>query len=252
MKHSAQSGFSLLEIVLTLGLILMLSYALTTLLRDSLDIREALAQNAKVNHRLATAMTSLVKDLEHAYIISDKDLARFGDPDKRKIQSIFKIEIGNEGDDLQFTTMSHIPMIKNARESETTFVAYKLEENRETGRTDLIRAETKRVPENFRDELNYRVLARGIKSFHVRPWRGDEWSKDRWDSRRREWRNRLPQMVKIELEAWEEDIDPEDASSRVTTTDEPTLTIGTVVILPNSMESEELKQRPTTLRWDKL
>lgn len=248
-----QAGFSLLEIILTLGLILMLSYALTTLLRDSLDIRDGLSQAGKVNHRLATAMSTLVMDLQHAYIVSEKDIARFGDPEKRKVKSLFKLEVGTLGDDLQFTTMNHAPLIRNSRESETTFVAYRLEEDPDTGRTNLTRAETKRVPENFNEELKYRILARDIKAFKIKTWRGDEWSKDRWDSRRREWRNKLPHIVHIELEAWEDEPDQFESSTRVlSTTDEATIKLNTVVILPNSVESEELRQRPTTLRWDKL
>ena len=59
------------------------------------------------------------------------------------------------------------------------------------------------MPESFRDEVETVMLARAVKSLKLIPWNGDKWTTDRWHSNRGEHRNKLPHMVRIEVEAYE-------------------------------------------------
>ncbi len=248
-----QSGFSLLEVILSLGILVTLSLALTAMLRANLDIRDSLSQNSRVSHKLARVIERVALDLELAYLISDKDIERFGNPGARKISSIFQIIPGSKGDEVRLTTYSHSPLKKDSKESDTSFVVYRLEDDKDTGRTNLVRLATPRVPESFSDEGDARILAKGISEFRVQAWRGDQWSKDRWDSTRREWKNILPKMIRLEISAWEDPADPESRSNSVLGQgQEPFVKIQTVLYLMNSIGMKELRAGPTSVKWEKL
>lgn len=252
-RSRRQHGFSLIEVIFALMIITTLSLSLTTLMRGSFDIRESLGQNDQVSHRLATAMARISNDLQHVYVLSEKDLGRFGDTNKRKIRSNFEIILNSSGDTIRMTTMSHVPLIKNANESDTTFVVYKVENDKETGRPSLLRGESKRVPEDFKEDPVMRVLATDIKSFKVRAWSGEAWLNDNWDSSRRETRGLVPHMVQVEIESYLEPVNLEAKSSRaLTTADEPAMKYGTAVMIPGAKGLPELKSGFSSVRWDRL
>lgn len=243
MNHRTQSAFSLLEVIFSLGILILLSVSLTTLMRSSFDIREGISQNARASHRLASAMSKIVNDLEHAYIVSEKEVLRTGNIDLRNLKTTFEVETGTAGDSLRLTTLSHTPLVKNAQESDATFVVYRLQEDSSNGRTRLMRGEAKRKPDDFRDDPELQVLAEHIKSFKVTPWRGDDWMKDKWDSNRSDTRGMLPKMVKVEIEAFQED-DPER--------DEGGFKVSTIVQLPMAIMMNEPRSTTSTIKWEKM
>jgi len=253
ISSSNQRGFSLLEVMLSLGILVTLSMALTSMLRANLDIRDALSQNNTVSHKLARVMEKIAVDLEHVYLLSDKDLERYGNPGIRQVKSVFQVTPGSKGDEVRMTTLSHLPMKKDSKESDATYVVYRLEEDKDTGRTNLIRFETARVPEDFKEEGIGRILARGISEFRVQAWRGDQWSKDRWDSTRSEWKNILPRMLRVEIAAWEDPADPESKSRSVYSDDKESFArMKTIVYLMNSLGMKELRSGSASIKWDKL
>lgn len=248
-----QSGFTLLEVIISLGLILLLSTALTTMLRSNLDIRESLADRSESVHRLSTAMLKIAEDIQHAFLVPDDKQERYGDSDKRKMKTIFKLDLMTGGDELRMTTMNNKPTMANSGESDVTYVVYRLVEAKDSsGRKHLYRGAAKRLPEDFKEDPPMQLLARGIKTLKVRAWRGDEWSKDNWDSSKREWKNKLPHMVMIEVGGWESEPNPGQDKSSFEIDKVSVLTYKTVVHLPNAMGFTELKERATTVRWDRF
>ncbi len=246
------AAFTLLEVVITIGILVVLAVAVTELLKANIDIRFALGNESMVTHRVGQAMSRVSRDVQHAFLISKRDTlrktkSRFGD-------TIFQMEQRGDSSELRLTTMSHEPMVANAAESDLTFVVYQVKPDKQKpGVMHLYRGATKFVPETFRDDPPMRLLARNVKSFRVEGWRGDSWVKDRWDTERSEWRDRLPRLVKIHLETYIEDVSNEDYISDRDLSEEPTLEVGTVLSLPYAIGFEEL--RPSTassIRWDRL
>lgn len=243
-----QAGFTLLEVIMSISILLSLSVAATQMIKTSIHMREAIGESSQVNHRSAIVMQRVVADLQHAFIISTlRPEYNFGG---RATKATFKVKrTSGDNTELALTTMTHDPVLANSHQSDQTYVLYRLEEDKENRDVmNLYRGETKVLPSSFSEDPPLTLLARNIKSFKVYPWTGETWEKDRWDTDRSEWRNMLPQMVMVEVEAYEEDIHPE--SGRVDAgRDKPTIRMNTIVYLPQSYGMKEPKERSKTLKW---
>lgn len=210
------NGFTLLEVILSLAILASMTGAVSMLLKNSTTLKESISESGNVNHRLQFAISKITDDLAHAFMVKKTDF-------DRRTKAIFKIEKSDYGDKLSLTTFTHRPRRRHSKESDLTYVVYEVRRDDEaSGMTHLYRGEAKRVPENFRERLEMVVLARAIKSLSFTPWDGARWIvDDRWNSNRNVYRNRIPHMVRVELEAYEveeRERDAEEGSSVVVKT----------------------------------
>lgn len=235
--RSNEEGFTLLEVILTIVILLTLSVAATNMIRGSLNMKTALSQSAKVTQRLSVTMDRVVTDLTHSFIVNTK--AAELNWAERETKTIFKVKMSGESSELYLTTMTHRSLRANSYETDQTYVVYKLEEDKKiSGRTNLYRGETKVLPENFRDEIPMELLAKDIKEFKIEPWTGDGWSKDGWNSNRSEHRNMLPRMVRVTIIGWEEEVLEGDNPE---TYDDITTKLITSVFIPKAIGMKQLK-----------
>ena len=190
-------AFTLLEVILSLAILASLMSGVAMLLKNSSEVKTGVSEAGNVNHRLQVAMEKISRDLAHAFMVRKTDF-------DRNTKAIFRIERHDNSDRLFLTTITHRPKKINSKESDMTYVIYEVRKD-EDGRppTHLYRGETARVPESFRDEVETVMLARAVKSLQLITWNGDKWSEDSWHSNRGEHRNKLPHLVRIELEAYE-------------------------------------------------
>lgn len=236
-------GFTLLEVVLTLAILMTMMVAVTNLMRSSFDLRFAMAQEARVTQRLDGALQRLSGDLAHAYVISAKDILRTAG----KRRTVFKIDKSTSGDKLAFTFMNHRSVRKNAKEGDLSYVVYELKtSDTHPDRRHLYRGETARVPEEvwkFREQPPMQRIAEHIHTFEVEAWNGDSWGKFNWNSTSGDTRDMMPRMLRISLRGWL--IDPEDAESG---DEEALVPYSTVVYLPYAKELKEQKDRASSFR----
>lgn len=244
---SGAAGFSLIEVVISIAILLSLTLAVVSMLKSGFDIKEGLSARSKVVHRLQVAMAHLARDIEHAFIISSvKDQNK--NPLGRRAKTLFRIDKSGGSEKLALTTKTRLANIKGAFESELTFVVYELKDAKEvSGRKHLYRAETPVIPEDLKEEPPTQVLVRGIKTLTYEVWDGDKWAKDGWDTGRGDWRNRLPKMVKVTIEAFKHD--RVDGDGKDQALDEETETLSTVIYLADSWASAEIKQPAKTPKW---
>jgi prepilin-type N-terminal cleavage/methylation domain-containing protein len=184
LRRAAEGGFTLIEVVITLGILSVMMIAVTTLLRSSFEVRFALSDEAKLTHRISVAMQKISEDLAHAYLVSSKDTRRnFND---RATKTVFRIEKDiTGGDKLALTCMNNRPLRVNAREGDEEYVSYSVQDAKETpGRKHLFRGSSGVLPEDFKEDPPMEVLARNIKAITFEFWNGDSWSKDKWNSER--------------------------------------------------------------------
>lgn len=244
-------GFSLIEVMITIGILMTLTIAVASMLRGGFDVRDGIAQRARVVHRLEVAINKVAADVEQAYFVSPKDEARH----KSRLNpiGIFKIDKSGTADRLSLTTKTHRPLIAGSNESDLTYVVYELKDSKTApGRKDLYRGETKVIPEDFKDMPPMRLLAAHIKSFVIETWNGERWMKNEyWDTGRGDTRNVLPRLVKITVEAWTQDREEDDGQDPQVV-DETTDRIQTVVFVADSWEYEGMRQGANTIRWDSL
>ncbi len=258
MKHklsqpvtNAQAGFSLIEVVITVAILMTLTIAVAVMMRNGFDVRQGLSDRARVLHRLTVSMEKIGNDLQHTIFVSTKDGDRNGID--RTVKTVFKVEkSGVNGDKLWFTTMTHQPLLANAYESDLTMVVYTLKDSKTAaGRQDLYRAETPVIPLDVKEEPTMRLLASGVKSFTVECWNGDRWSKDAWDTGRSETRGLIPRLVKITIEAYVQDRFDGDGQDQASA-DLQTEKINSVIYLTRSEEFAEIKDRDKNIKWGTL
>jgi len=246
-SHTKQSGFSLLEVMITMSILLGLVVGVATMLRSSIDVKTALARDARITHRLSTAITHIAWDLEHAFVVGLNDTSRGGS--ERRFKTIFKIDKSGDTDKLYLTTTGNTPGLPGLPDSDTAYVVYEVKDAPDSiGRKHLYRGVTLATRDDLKEDPPMKIFVRDIKVFRVIPWRGDDWSTDRWDSGRGEWRDRLPSMVRVEIETWNDDdelpVQNADGSSAPNT-----VGVKTVVAIQQAKGMKELKQPTNSVKW---
>lgn len=235
MPTTNNRGMTLLEVILSLAILASLMMAVSLLLRNATEMKTGIAQVANVNHRLQLAMSKISKDLEHAFMTDKTDL-------DRRTKAIFLINKNSESDQLSLVSFTHRSTTKHSKESDLTYVYYKVGRGDDGQLTHLWRGEAVRVPESFREPPPLRVIAKGIKSLRITPWDGERWVQERWDSTRRDYRNKLPHMVRVELEAYENLEEPE-------LTDMPVVKLKTIVFNHFATNFAQVKSITAPIRW---
>jgi type II secretory pathway pseudopilin PulG len=246
LKISDESGMTLLEIIISIALLLVMTIATSSLLTNGVDMRLELSQRSKVNHRLAIALQRITEDMQHAFVLNNKRSEYQGAAMTRATKSLFYIKQWDNNSELRLTTLTHKPRIASAHESDQTFVVYRIEKDRDNQRPHLFRGETPTIPSNFEDDVPMVILAKNIKSLSIQPWDGMKWETE-WNSGKTDWRDTLPRMVKVEIEAYTNEL--EDDTSQYGETD-ATTKLRTVVSIPLAVDMKEIKERSKTLNWD--
>ncbi len=241
--HGREAGMTLIEIIFAVTLILIMTIATSSVIRSGIDMKVELSQKAKVNHRLMVVMQRIVDDLEQAFILDSQRLEL--NYVERATKSIFAIAPASSNSELRLTTMSHQAIYANAPESDQTFVLYKLEKDNKTQLTHLYRGDSKIIPTNFDEDPPLQILARNIKSMKIFAWNGEDW-REEWNSNKADFRNMLPRMVRIEIEAYSDE--PLDESRGIEEND-PSTAIRTVVFIPRSVQNREPRDPPKAVKY---
>lgn len=199
-QKNSRSAFTLIEVIMSVGILVVLSIAASNLMRNSFDIRFSLSESSGATQRANTAMIRVSDDLQHLFFISEDDTERI--TNNRAAKTFFKVD-KFQSDKLYFTTMSHSPMVQNAKESEVVFVKYEVKEDPQNpGVSHLYRGFTALIPEDVEQDIPMQILAKNIKSLSLKLWDGERWSGDRWDSTISDKANKVPHMIQFTLEAW--------------------------------------------------
>lgn len=246
----SEQGFTLLEVILSIAILMTLVIGFSQMMQSTVRIKSALSQDHLATHRMANAMNLIATDLQHAFIYSSKDRASFGI--SRRTKSIFRIETTSISDKVIMSTMDHQPIIANSKESDSTIVVYEVrEEQGVEAKKGLFRGEANMISEDLKEEPPMRLLVSGVKGIKLSVWDGEKFVNDRWDSARGEWRDKLPRMIRIELEGYErEQEDDGGGGNKLSTTDQqPTLKYSTVVYLPYAASIPEVKSKPASIKW---
>jgi hypothetical protein len=240
----AESGMTFLEITFAMMLLLLLTMTSANMIRDGIDMRLALSEQGRVTHRLQGALDKISQDLQHAFLLNrQRQELNFV---ARATKAWFEVDRRGASSLLRLTTTTHKPLREHAKESDQTFVVYQLAKDEKTGLTHLMRGETRVLPQDFDRDVKMRTFIKYIKRFQVLPWTGNRWQEE-WNSSKSDFRDTLPQMAEIVIEAWEinplieEAIDNEEEIA--------TTTLRTVVYLPGSWGMKEVKEPSSTIKY---
>lgn len=231
-SHRDESGLTLLEIIFSVSLMLIMTMATASVLRNGIDMRLELSARARVTHRMNVVLDKLSNDLQHAFIVpSSQVLIR-----KTEIKTLFRVKPWDSSMELRLTTMNHVPHSGGTYESDQTFVVYRIEKDT-FQRPSLYRGETGTLPEDLDQDIPMPLLAQNIKAVRIKPWDGTQFVED-WDSTRTDWRDILPRMVELEVEAYMYDPEGDDPIAE----SDPTEIMRTIVYIPRAAALKEKKE----------
>ncbi len=256
-EHHPRGGFSIVEIMISISILMSLTVAVVVMMRSSIDVRQSLSTQSRSVRQLNYAMEMVSRDIEHALVLSSSDQIRM--PVERNFKTIFRVDPAGDSDKLSLTTMANQPVVANLMEGDQGYVVYELKDaDGRPGEKDLHRASVSMATANFREDPPSNMILQNVKSFKVIAWRGDDWLRDRWDSTRSDTRNKLPKMVRIEIAAFVDTAGtpfgiPADQTGAASGSDSSqkaaTFEVKTIVVPALSSGMAELKQPVSSIRW---
>lgn len=188
-RISAPSGFTLLELLVSLAILAVVVTMVYASLRSSLDVMDRVDRDADLYRQARVVFSRLSEELSMAY-----PETRPGEP-----QSVFigrdQAEMGRARDALQFASLSHIRFLPDQPESELTLLEYRVEKDPERDEWVLLREERPYLYGGPDADTGAWVIGEGIEAFNLRYYDGKVWA-DQWNTAERE---KFPRVVEIEI-----------------------------------------------------
>lgn len=235
-------GFTLIEVLISvaiMGIIMTLIWSTTT---QSLRTKDRVEKRDLQFHIGRVALRKLGDDLTVAFL-SKAARASPVSPEATTpateapapaptiaapasgLKTFFVGEDQGGQDSIKFTSLSHLRLFKNAKESDQCKVMYEVVTSKDDPQVyNLIRREDPWLDETADVKGKEMVLISGIKEFDIEYYdsRRNEWLKE-WDTQKVDWQSRLPQAVRVRLTF----ANPEDEED----TEENEIQMSTAVVL---------------------
>ena len=195
-------GFTLLEVVIAVGITAMIGALITAAFQSGYRAKELVESEADKYRALRTGTDRMVREITSAFVSDHYDNRRYRDQNDRPTNFI------GARDRLLFTTMAHQRLYADAKESDQMVVEYFTRSTTPPGgqsRTDLIRRENPSLDERMDKGGHEDALIEGVKRIDFAYWDSDkkDWV-DEWDTRRLEKKSILPVRVRIGITAVDE------------------------------------------------
>lgn len=197
-RRGRERGLTLLEIMVSLGVIALIA----TLIYGALDgmsrSREGLARIGDRYHQGRTAMSRLTRELQSAFISAHVP----ANPALVTRATIFLGKDSGREDRVDFTSFSHRRLRRNAHESDQCELSYFMARDPKIpGKVDLVRREDPQIDLNPDKEGVVLVVAEDVSEFDLRYFDPltQLWT-DSWDSSQATGQlGRLPSQVRVTL-----------------------------------------------------
>lgn len=198
-----RAGFTLLEIVVALGVLAVIGVLTFTTIAGAFRDRDILEMEDEVNQQARVAMDKLVRDIQLAFLT--------GNTQATLTYRTLLVAKNNDPDSLWVTTLSHHRLYRDSRECDQTEVTVWTEDDpNRRGVKVLLHREAPRIDNEPEKEGIIYPLAYNVKTFNLRWLDGttNEW-KDEWDTTGADTPNRLPRAAQIVLGLMAPDLDNE-------------------------------------------
>jgi len=165
-------GFTLMEVLVAVGLLAMLSALMYQGLVLSFRARERIARVEELNHGARMALRRIVADLSMAFVSNHMN---------REEPATTTLFLG-QSDGLTFTYLGHERRRRGSRESDQGVVEYRL--GRDEGGLTIQRREKPLLDTDPEKGGTVETLVTGVQEFRVRYWdsKAEDW-KDDWKVR---------------------------------------------------------------------
>lgn len=210
--RSARRGFTLLEVVVALGVLALIGTLTFTAVAGALETRDILEGEDEVNQAARVAMSRIRRDLQLAYLTKNTSAVN-------TYRTLFVAQ-NQDPDRVWMATLSHQRLYRDAREGDQTEITYWTEEDpHDDDALVLLRREAPRIDNEPEAGGTIQPVAYGVKGFDLQFLDGQtaEW-KEEWDTTGTETPNRLPRAAQVTLTIVAPDPDdPEEKVDRVFT-----------------------------------
>lgn len=217
-------GFTLLEVLVAMtimGIIMVLVHSTTS---SILDAKDRISERDVVFQMGRVALRKLSDDVSVAFLMRktprSPQTPQGGQPPPARTTprptTFFIGEDRGNRDSLRLTTLSHLRRFRNARESEQSRVRYQVVPSPDDpDRYQLIRDVVTWLDDTTNVDGKPLVLADGVIDFELEYYdvRKEEWVRE-WDSEKTDWRERLPDAVRVTLVL----VDPENEKESIVLT----------------------------------
>jgi type II secretory pathway pseudopilin PulG len=241
-KTSTECGFTLLEIILALGILATIGVMSINILSGQIAVRRKIAEINTQHHALNMAMQRIYTDLKGAYLSDQKNLASL---------NLFNRQVPPQfsylHDNLIFSIQNYQSYLRDSNQSNLAFVRYFVQNDpKDSTKKQLIRD----VDTDMKEKIELKdvgislVLIPDLASFKIQFWNGNTFL-DSWDSNASETKNLLPKLVKVHLETYLPDTSLQKKTTTSTTEKRASIKLDTLVYLINSNGQKEA----TTPQW---
>jgi len=186
------SGFTLLEIMVALLVLGLLSSALFAIFGTTIDSKERVEKYNELYQTSRQVIDRSHRELSLAFLSPSKN---------RNPTVLLGVDAEEEGypmDSITFTSLAHVPMGVDNRESEECELSYFIIEDSSTGMHHLMRREDTSLDDDpLQGGISYE-MAEDIRGLNFRYYDGEEWQ-DSWDSREGDTEGKLPYVVEVVL-----------------------------------------------------
>lgn len=261
--HS-QAGFTLIEIVISVGIIASLSLYAVSAMSNQIETRNRLQQSNDAIHSAHSAMMRLTEDIRHAYYVSGNDEQAAKSNSDLIGRPMFVL---NQIPRLLFMTQAHQSLIANRPESNLAYVQYlvcpdssapsSVCKTQDSGSQTkqlvrLVDPNVKKISDDAVVDGVSQVLVNDLKELKLSAWNGQDFIQD-WNTERSDFGRKMPKLVKIELTVFTPE-DPlrkqlreENSGSQLP--ERASLTLSTMVYLMYTAGVTDLKEAKTEMNW---
>ncbi|MBM3381380.1 MAG: prepilin-type N-terminal cleavage/methylation domain-containing protein [Betaproteobacteria bacterium] len=264
MQRDKQSGFTLIEIIIAIGILASLSLYAVNALTNQLDTRNKLQRSNEAIHAAHAAMMRLTDDLRHAYLLSgnEEQVARSNSDVIGRPLFVF-----NSSPRLLLMTQAHQSLMANRAESNLAYAQYLVcpdlsapsevcrQSESSASVKQLVRIvdpSVKKVSDDAVITGTTQVLVNDLKELKFTAWNGQDFVPE-WNTERSDYGKRLPKMVKVELSVFmpEDDLvkQARQENSSSVATERPSMALSTIVYLMYSAGQPDLKEAKAEPGW---
>jgi len=174
VRRASTRGFTLLELLIAIGLLALLSGIMLQSMRITFKARETIAMIEELNHAAQVSLSHLTRDISMAYLSNHVNMQEPAG------QTLFE----GRSDNLLFSYLGHERRRRGARESDQGIVEYLLENDPDGPGRVLIRRENSIIDNDPEDGGVREELVSGVREFKLEYWddENDDW-KDEWQAR---------------------------------------------------------------------
>ncbi len=201
MRRSPASGFTLIEVLIAIAILSIITALVAGSFAPLIGAKETVEAEADRYHGLRLAIARMSREVSMAYLSDRFDPKRF-----RERPTHFVGDDSGNDDKLRFTTLGHVRLFEDAKESDQSVVEYRV--GRDPDRRDrnvLFRREKTVIDDQPDQGGNEVILAEDIEGLDFQYWdvKKKEWVSE-WDTNDMEHKNHLPERVRITLVAKDE------------------------------------------------